>query len=289
MFQKLAFGIICSLLAVSEFSKVLLVDGLENSPQRDGVLDKASKDESDYHPGLFSTLKNNLRSELEAEFRQEMIKIQENLREHIDMKIQKVFANRKEVDCGDVNYCVASNITDMKIKSDKQDVKIFENKINIDRVVEIELEEQRQELNELQMKIKNLEEKPRFIAEVHTSPGNVLPVGNVEDYNELLDVGSNFDPYSGYFTVPEDNSIFVFFVDADKPDNLKEDEVNIMIKVNGAVVQHFWENDEENGTHIAGLVGLRLNKGDRVNVENYFPDSIMAKATYPFTFMGIQM
>lgn len=303
MQQKLVVGLLLAFLALSNFPKVTLVDAhaetdierqqnafLSDEKSKDAsFLFKAVKDVSDYYQGVVDSLKNDIKAELKAEMRQEMIKIKKTLVEHFENENTEAIATRRSIDCSEVDYCLVSNFTELKIKSNAQEIRILENKMNIDKIVEIDLDQLQGELDELKMKITNIEGIPRFIAEIHSAPANVLPAGNVEDYNELLDESSDFDPVSGYFTVPNDDSIFVFIVDADKPDNLKENEVHIAVKLNGNVVQNFWNNDESNGEHIAGLVGLRLKKGDQVNVQNFYSDSIMAKPGFPFTFMGIQL
>jgi len=303
MQQKIVVGLLLAFMALSNLPQATLVDALgetdierqentfwseEKSKDASFIL-KAVKDVSDYYQSVIDSLKNDIKAELKAEMRQEMMKMNQILVEHFENENAKAMTTRTSIDCSQVDHCLLSNFTELEMKNNAQEIKILENKMNIDKIVEIDLDQLQGELDELKMKISNIEGIPRFIAEIHSAPANVLPAGNVEDYNELLDESSDFDPVSGYFTVPNDDSIFVFIVDADKPDNLKENEVHIAVKVNGNVVQNFWNNDESNGEHIAGLVGLRLNKGDQVNVQNFYSDSIMAKPGFPFTFMGIQL
>jgi len=303
MQQNLAIVLLLALMALWVFPQIPLVDAfgetdierLENTfrsyekSEDASFVFKAVKDVSDYYQSVIESLKNDFKAELKAEMRQEMLKIKKIVAEHFENEKTKAMTTRSSIDCSQVDHCLVSNFTKLEMKSNAQEIRIMENQMNIDKIVEIDLDQLQGELDELKMKITNIEGIPRFIAEIHSAPANVLPAGNVEDYNELLDESSDFDPVSGYFTVPNDDSIFVFIVDADKPDNLKENEVHIAVKLNGNVVQNFWNNDESNGEHIAGLVGLRLKKGDQVNVQNFYSDSIMAKPGFPFTFMGIQL
>ena len=128
----------------------------------------------------------------------------------------------------------------------------------------------------------------RFVAEIRPPTSFYwLPVGNITGFDELIDVGSNFNPDTGVFTSPND-ATYVFIVDSQKS-ALHEKFGGIWINVNGDHTQDVWEKDAEHALHLNGLTAVNLKKDDEVNVYNALADSIEVYCDGPFTFIGYQV
>ena len=128
----------------------------------------------------------------------------------------------------------------------------------------------------------------RFVAEIRPPTSfYYLPEGNITGYDELVDIGSNFDPNAGIFTSP-DEATYVFIVDSQKSAQHQKYGA-LWISKNGDHIQDVWEKDAEHALHLNGLVALTLSKGDQVNVYNVLADSVEVYRDGPFTFFGYQV
>ena len=128
----------------------------------------------------------------------------------------------------------------------------------------------------------------RFVAEIRPPTSfYYLPVGNITGYDELNDVGSNFDPETGIFTSP-DEATYVFMVDSQKSAQYQKYGA-IWISLNGDHVQDVWERDREHSLHLNGLVALKLKKGDEVNAQIAVADAVEVYRDGPFTLIGYQV
>ena len=114
-----------------------------------------------------------------------------------------------------------------------------------------------------------------------------MPVGYITGYSELIDVGNNFDPQSGIFTLnmEEEEGIFVFQYQGYKSRTMKG---WIQVYKNGEAVQQTLEKDDDNSM-LTGIVTLDLHVGDQVVLVNYNNDSIVVTRSDPFTFTGYKI
>jgi len=138
-----------------------------------------------------------------------------------------------------------------------------------------------------------IENKPRFAAEIRPSSvhGYNLPSGDIKGYDELIDVGNNFNPSTGVFTVgskPEDEGTYVFLFSGYK-DETNGKEGDISVYKNGNYVQVYQETDASHRLQMNDIMSFNLKKEDQIKLYNYIDDSIHVQSTIPFAFTGYKM
>jgi len=134
-----------------------------------------------------------------------------------------------------------------------------------------------------------IENKPRFAAEKRS--GYYLPTGDITGYDELIDVGNNFNPSTGVFTVgnkEEDEGTYVFLFSGRKDASGKEGYIKVY--KNGIQVQYNYESDASHVLQMNDIMSFNLEKGDRIKLHNSWSDSIYVQSDYhPFTFTGYKI
>ena len=114
---------------------------------------------------------------------------------------------------------------------------------------------------------------------------------DITDYDELIDVGDNFNPSTGVFTVgnkEEDEGTYVFLFSGHKNgDHGKEGWIEVY--KNGGYVQWNLETDASNSLRMNDIMLFNLKKGDEIKLYNYYYDSIEVWSIYPFTFTGYKV
>ena len=118
-----------------------------------------------------------------------------------------------------------------------------------------------------------------------------MPVGDITGYEELIDVGNNFNPSTGVFTVgnkEEDEGTYVFFFSGRKSGTYGKIG-HIMVYKNGNAVQYNWESDASHDLQMNDIMSFNLKKGDEIKLNNYYADSIYVSGLYPFTFTGYKL
>ena len=131
----------------------------------------------------------------------------------------------------------------------------------------------------------------RFAAQKRSAPINYLPTGDITDYDELIDVGNNFNPSTGVFTVgnkEEHEGTYVFLFSGRKSD-AKGKEGLIKFYKNGDYVQSNVESDASNSLQMNSIVPFNLKKGDEIKLKNDYDDSIYVTSNEPFTFTGYKI
>jgi len=138
-----------------------------------------------------------------------------------------------------------------------------------------------------------IENKPRFAAEKRS--GYYLPTGDITGYDELIDVGNNFNPSTGVFTVgnkEEDEGTYVFLFSGFKspPKTLPNGKEGfIKVYKNGIEVQYNWESDASRDLQMNHIMSFNLNKGDEIKLYNVYDHSIVVRNYEPFTFTGYKV
>jgi len=151
----------------------------------------------------------------------------------------------------------------------------------------------KQLIDDNRFKIKDIDEKPRFVAEIRSTPqGTYLPTGDIKDYDELIDVGDNFNPSTGVFTVgsnEEDEGTYVFQYSCYKNgDSGMEGHIYVMNNIEG-IVQGFYEEDRSS-LQMNGISSFNLKSGSQINLYNVqFGESIFVANGYPFIFTGFKI
>jgi len=135
-----------------------------------------------------------------------------------------------------------------------------------------------------------IENKPRFAAEKRS--GRYLPRGDIKGYDELIDIGNNFNPSTGVFIVgnkEEDEGTYVFFFSGHK-DGYHGKEGYIDVYKNGNWVQRNYETDASHSLRMNDIMSFILKKGDEIKLVNNKDDSIYVDSDYrPFTFTGYKV
>jgi len=144
-------------------------------------------------------------------------------------------------------------------------------------------------------KINTINSNPRFAAELRPTTGYFLSVGDITDYNELIDVNNNFDPVTGKFSVYQDGEegTYMFLLSGFKSYAHKQRGVVYLYK-NGEIVKvSIWNNDHDHSTDhefvTSTLVTLHLQKGDEVKLDNRGSASVYVDSENPFTFTGYKI
>jgi len=117
------------------------------------------------------------------------------------------------------------------------------------------INEMKNDVSENTCVINDTVNKPRFAAEIRTlSSPFYLPVGDVKGYNEFVDIGDNFNPETGIFTVGdnEEEGIYMFLYDGKKGE-IYQKEGQLKVLHNNATVQY---NDETDSTHRSEINGI---------------------------------
>ena len=131
----------------------------------------------------------------------------------------------------------------------------------------------------------------RFAAEKRSAPNNYLPVGDIKGYNELIDVGNNFNPSTGVFKVgnkEEDVGTYVFFYSGRKS-GYEGQYGDIFVKKNGQTVQSNYEDLANYHLQMNGILSFNLKKGDEIKLHNRHDNSIFVPWSKPFTFTGYKI
>ena len=117
-----------------------------------------------------------------------------------------------------------------------------------------------------------------------------MPPGDIKDYDELIDVGNNFNPSTGVFTVgsKEDEGTYVFLFSGYKISDYGK-EGRIRVYRNGNDVQLNRELDASHALHMNDIMSFNLKKGDEIKLHNDVADSIYVVDYYPFTFTGYKV
>jgi len=140
-----------------------------------------------------------------------------------------------------------------------------------------------------------IENKPRFAAEIRPYSYSYLPKGDIKGYNELIDVGNNFNPSTGVFTVgnkEEDEGTYVFLFSGYKSRSnglYNGKEGFIKVYKNGNRVQDNYETDTSHSLQMNSIVSVNLKKGDEIKLYNYYDDSVVVRSGHPFTFTGYKV
>ena len=118
-----------------------------------------------------------------------------------------------------------------------------------------------------------------------------MPVGDIKDYDELIDVGNNFNPSTGVFTVgnkEEDEGTYVFLFSGHKI-GTQGDWARIWVYKNGDLVQDNTESDTSI-LQMNHIMSFNLKKGDQIKLYNVY-DSIMVDSYnhFAFTFTGYKV
>jgi len=136
-----------------------------------------------------------------------------------------------------------------------------------------------------------IENKPRFAAEIRSSSYIIWLEGDITGYDELIDVGNNFNPSTGVFTVgnkEEDEGTYVFLFSGRKDASGKEGYIKVY--KNGIQVQYNYESDASHVLQMNDIMSFNLEKGDRIKLHNSWSDSIYVQSDYhPFTFTGYKI
>jgi len=133
-----------------------------------------------------------------------------------------------------------------------------------------------------------IENKPRFAAEIRSNGYIIWLEGDITGYDELIDVGNNFNPSTGVFTV-EDEGTYVFLYSGRKNgDNGQEGRIYVY-KNGNTVIQYDSEQDASHYLQMNSITASNLKKGDEIKLWNYFDDSIYVSSSRPFTFTGYKI
>jgi len=140
--------------------------------------------------------------------------------------------------------------------------------------------------------IESIHQKPRFVAEIRQlfgASGYYLPVGDITDYNELIDVDDNFNPSTGVFTVgnkEEDEGTYVFHLSGYKEGEYGKNG-DIKVYINGFDnYQYTYESDTSHSLQMNDIMSFNLKKGDEIKLHNDVDNSIWVSFYRPFTFTG---
>ena len=122
-----------------------------------------------------------------------------------------------------------------------------------------------------------------------------MPVGDITHYDEQIDVGDNFNPSTGTFTVgnkKEDEGTYVFFYHGH---NAGWKNAKITLFFNSTInnyksTNHHFTNEEDTSNSLAinAIVSMNLRKGDVIWLHNHH-DNIYASSPVPFTFTGYKI
>ena len=115
--------------------------------------------------------------------------------------------------------------------------------------------------------------------------------GDITGYDELIDVGNNFNPSTGVFTVgnkEEDEGTYVFQFSGYKSGEHGK-KGRILVYKNGNFVQDIDETDTSHWLRMNDIMSFNLEKGDEIKLWNYVDDSIYIDSHYPFTFTGYKV
>ena len=118
-----------------------------------------------------------------------------------------------------------------------------------------------------------------------------MPYGDITGYDELIDVGDNFNPSTGVFTVgdkEEDEGTYIFLFSGYK--NGSEGKYGeIDVYKNGNLVQWNQESDVSHDLQTNCIMSFNLKKGDEIKLYNVYDDSIVVSSYHPFTFTGYKV
>ena len=117
-----------------------------------------------------------------------------------------------------------------------------------------------------------------------------MPYGDITGFTEFIDIGNNFDPHTGRFTIKDiqQSGLYTFHISAWKMD-IHGKEGEIKVYKNEEDVQHIYENDAEHSLMMNSVFTLRLFEGDEVKLVNGNDESIYVTSLIPFTFTGYKI
>jgi len=195
----------------------------------------------------------------------------------------------------------------VKIRTTEGESEYSAEKIASTPMVQTEFEELRHSLNlpTLEQKIRTIESKPRFAAQILDDRTYYLPRGYIKKFTESIDVNNNFDPTTGVFTVSNDGDagVYVFQVSGRKegthprcgpmdpgcdPNDpfVPGPMVAINVEKNNDFMLQIQETKTDRRTMINSLFTLSLKKGDKVRLWNVKHQSVQHGRGSPFTFTG---
>jgi len=172
------------------------------------------------------------------------------------------------------------------IKNQISEMDSMRNQISEDKQLIMNM---KQLIDDNRFEINDINEKPRFAAEIRSF--GYLPQGHITGYNELIDVGNNFNPSTGYFTVgdkEEDEGTYVFLFSGRKDGDYGKDGW-IDVYKNGNFVQRNQESDASHDLQMNDIMSFNLKVRDQINLENRYDDSIYVASYLPFTFTGYKV
>ena len=118
-----------------------------------------------------------------------------------------------------------------------------------------------------------------------------MPRGDIKGYDELIDVGNNFNPSTGVFTVgnkEEEEGTYVFLFSGRK-DSFYGKAGDIDVYKNGNWVQSNYESDVSHDLEMNSMVSFNLKRGDEIWLNNGRYYSIEVGSTKPLTFIGYKL
>merc|ERR1712223_1582681 len=134
---------------------------------------------------------------------------------------------------------------------------------------------------ELQNQIEAINYTPRFSAKIASAAAFYMPKGYITNFIEFVDVGDDFDPSFGTFTVSQAGTYVFHFSGLKFSGNVGA----IYFAINNQIAQNTLESDTQ-AFPLNGLVTVYLNVGDVVALYNQYGVSIYVHAIDPFTFHG---
>jgi len=156
--------------------------------------------------------------------------------------------------------------------------------------INAETSERKKQDNNLQSLVDTINAQPRFAAEIRSSPfWHFLPVGDITNFTEIIDVGNNFDPMTGVFAINEDKEegVYKFQISVFKDGRGKSEGLIIVLK-NQDWAYSIYDWDNTNSYMMNSVFTLHLQKGDNVELRNGNSDSIAVIDT-PLTFTGYKI
>jgi len=204
-----------------------------------------------------------------------------DLQNQIDSLFRNITADKEDID--DLKENVANlevSITDIESEVDDVDQRVIENTQNIDSNVE--------NIGDIQTNLNTLENKPRFAAEISSlTSGSYLPLEDITDFTEKIDIGNIFDPKTGIVTI-KDEGTYVFQISAHK-DNAYGQVGFIRVYKNHGLTRRINEGDGGHDLMLNMVFTFDLQKGDEVKLSNVYEESIYVDSYFPFTFIGYKI
>jgi len=137
-------------------------------------------------------------------------------------------------------------------------------------------------------RINAIKNKPRFVAEKRS--GGYLPKGYITDFTELDNFGDIFNSTTGRLTINDEQQEGKYVLQVSAYRTQSHGKMGyIRVEKNQERVQDIYETDEGNDLMMNAVSALHLQKGDEVELYNYFNESIYVCSHNPFTFTGYKI